>query len=329
MRVPLFLVVACVALAGCMNTFEEPAPPPEPHYVRIVNVDVAPHRVLSQAVDLNVSTTLDNRGGGDSDELRLEAKAYSEERGFLLVENATRVGIVPGDTTREVALHLRVPREGGVRIEIVLFEAELGKERASVSARNLGSLEPEVLDTGLRVSGVDFLVLEVTNDSGSQRARIRTDLYVTNEGDAASEDLQVQVKAREVQTGLVADVGWVGTGTVNSGATTVRSLNLTVPDDYNYVFEILTWRGEVIVARSEGTVQLAPTFVKSNDTEIVTTDPRVGDFVPIRQPTAFPTHPGGSYADGSAVATPRVPGPAFAAVLAAALAAALVLRRKA
>ena len=317
----LALVALCSASAGCLNEFEEPE---KPHFVRIANIDVQPERVLSQDVLLNVSVTLDNRGGGASDPIRLEAKAYSEERGFLLVTNETDVGSVSGDTTREVPLGLRVPREGGVRIEVVLFEADLGKERASVTARNLGSLAPEVFDTGLRVSDVDFLVAETTNESGSTRARIETLLYVTNEGDSGSEDLQVQVKAREVQTGLVADVGWVGTGSVAPAATVIRSVNLTVPDGYNYVFEIVMWRGQTIVARSEGTVQLAPTFVKPTGTEIVTTDPKVDDFVS-RGPTPGTAAPG---FHGGGTPAPAVPGPSALALLLALGAGALVLRRR-
>ena len=312
-------LVLLAASAGCLNTFEEPE---APHDVRIVGIDVEPATVFAQDVLLLVTTALDNRGGGASGSIRLEVKAYSEERGFLLVENETTRDALPPDRSSEVELGLRVPREGGVRIEVLLYEDDLGSERASVTARNLGSLEPNILDTGLRISDVDFLVLGVANDTGTTRATIRADLYVTNEGQAASEDLRVQVKAREAQTGLVADIQWVTTSSVAPGATVIRSVNLTVPDDYNYVFEILTWRGDAVVARSEGTVQLAPTFVKPTDTEVVTTDPNVGDFArPGSPPTAYPT------ADGS-YAEPAVPGPAPALVLAAVAALALVLRRR-
>lgn len=321
----LLVYLACAAsLAGCLNTFEEPEHL-QPHYIRIVNLDVSPARVLSQEIALNVTTTLDNRGGADSDPVRLYAKAYSEDRGFLIAENATEVGIVRANTTRAVPLHLTVPREGSVRIDVALFEADLGKERASVSARNLGSVEPEILDTGLRVMDVDFLVGEVTNGT-PPRVRIQTDLYITNEGTSTSEDLQVQVKAREVQTSLVADVQWVGTGAIEPQTTAIRTVNLTVPDDYNYVFEIVTWRDQTIVARSEGAVQLAPTFVKRNDTEIVTTDTNVNDFVKPTPVTMAPTYEYGAPHVGAP--TPSVPGPALAVVVLALAAVALALRRR-
>lgn len=315
----ILVLLAPVLVAGCLNTFEEPQ---RPHFIRIVGVDVQPTRVLAQSVVLNVSSTLDNRGGAASGQLRLEAKAYAEDTGFLIAQNASDVGTIAPDKTRSVPILLTVPRTGSVRIDVALYEDDLGRERASITARNLGALEPDLLDTGLRVSGVDFLVRGVDNSTGTRRATIQTDLSLTNEGASASEDLQVQVKAREVTTSLIADVQWLTTGTIRPGTTAVRSVNLTVPDGYNYEFEILTWRGDVVIARNAGDVQLAPTFVKPKDTEVVTSTPNVNDFV---SPTyATP----GSYGvpPYATAPTPKVPGfTPFALALAVALA--LVGRR--
>lgn len=329
----LALLVALAASAGCLNTFEEPE---QPHFVRIVNVELSPARVLSQEVVLNVTSFLDNRGGGSTGSLRLHAKAFDEATNFLIAETETVVGALPGETTRAVPVQLTIPRGGGVRIDVVLYEDDLGLQTASVIARNLGSLEPAVLDTGLRISDVDFIVRDVTgggNDTGA-RATIQTDLYVTNEGDDPSEDLRVQVKAREISTRLVTDVAWVGTGTISPGATVIRSVNLTVPEGFNYAFEILTWRGEVVVARSEGVVQLAPTYVKPKDQEVVTEAPNVRNFL---QPTHAP--PSGDFNGRGGLAgmgnegappAPEVPGFGAGLVVLAALAASsvILLRRR-
>lgn len=310
-------------LTGCLNTFEEPT---KPHFVRIDDVDVQPQRVLAQSVVLDVSVTLDNRGGGESGVLRLAAKAYAEDTGFLIEENGTEVGLLTPDTTRAFLIGVTVPRASGVRIDVSLFEDELGIAKASVVARNLGSLEPDLLDTGLRVSDVDFQVRGVDNSTGTRRAQIQTDLYLTNEGGSASEDLRVQVKAREITTRLIADMQWLSTGAIQAGTTAVRSINLTVPDGYNYDFEILTWRGDVVVARNQGLVQLAPTYVKPTNTEVVTTDPNINDFISPTYATPGGRYPGdaaGSYG----APTPKVPGPGLAA-LALALALALVVARR-
>lgn len=322
MRLIAVVLLVALPLAGCLREYEDP------HALRIVTVDLRSADVLSQDVLLNVTTTLDNRGGGKSGDLRVQAKAYSEDTGFLVAENETMVGTLSGDTTRAVSLSVLIPRQGNARIDVALFEDGQGTERASVSARNLGALEPAVLDTGLRVRDMDFLVRNVSTEGNRTRAQIQSDLYVTNEGSAPSEDLRIQVKAREISTGLIGDIAWVDSGSVPTGSTVLRSTNLTVADGYNYAIEALTWRGDVVVARNEGTVQLAPTFTQPKDQELVTTNPNVNDFL-----TGTPSSPtysgdyGGGYPEG-AVASPRVPGFGALAGLAAAALAAVVLARR-
>lgn len=332
MRAAALLALALpVALAGCLNEY---APP---HSLRVLGLDVQPAQVLSSEVVLNVTANLDNRGGGATGQVRLVAKAYSEEKGFLLAEEEVHVGTIPGDTTRAVPVQVTVPREGSARVEVTVYEDDLGQMTASVTARNLQTLEPEVVDTGLRISDVDFLVQRVDGSGNGTRATIQTDLYLTNEGKDVSENLRLQVKSRELSTRLVADVQWLETGGVLAGTTVIRSVNLTVPDRYNYVFEILTWRSDVIVARSEDYVQLAPTFEKPVDTDVVTTDPNVRDFM---SPTftyggeartekssdGYPYSPGAPTPEGS-VPAPQVPG-FTAAALALAVGAALFLARR-
>lgn len=316
-RLALLAMVATWG-AGCLNEYADPV---EPHNLRVANVDLSPERVLSRDVVLNVTVTLDNRGGGASGDVRLLAKAYDEGSGFLVAEDQAQVGVLPGETTRPVPMALTVPRQGSMRVDVTIFEDELATQRATVTARNLGVLEPEVLDTGLRVSELDFLVRGVTGEANGTRVRVQADLYLTNEGGATSESLRMQVKAREVSTQLVADVQWLESGGIGAGTTVVRSVNLSVADGYNYVFEILTWRGDVVVARNEGTVQLAPTFVKPANQEVVTTDPDVRDFL---GGTPAPT------AHGTPMATPEpeVPGLAGPAIALAVGLAAILIRRR-
>lgn len=342
MRLPVLLAAGSLLLvAGCLNEFQEPT---EPHHVMVSKLELSPARVLSQDVVLNVTTILDNRGGGESGHVRLTVKAFSENTGFLLTENATTVGVLPGDTTRPVSVGVVVPREGSIRVEVTLYEDDLARPPAFISARNLQALEPEVLDTGLRISDLDFIVRGVvpgpgagpnaTGNRSGGRATIQADLYVTNEGRGPSEDLRVQVKAREVSTRLVSDVAWTDTGVIQPGTTVIRSVNVTVPDGYNYVFEILTWRGDVIVARSEGIVQLAPTFQRPKDQEVVAGDPNLLDFVTSPYPpTTAPTpasewnrgHPGGGGLAGDGVPAPEVPGFGAGLLVAALVAAATIL----
>lgn len=329
----LAVLALLASTAGCLREYEDP------HHLRVVNIDLAPARVLARELTLGVNVTLDNRGGGATGNVELIAKAYSESTGFLLAEDRNAVGTIPGDTTREIPMRVQVPREGSVRVDVSVLEDGQGQQSASVHARNLGVLEPEVVDTGVRVSGIDFVVTSIDgegtgrNDTDSARVRVQSDLYLTNEGNAPSEALRVQVKAREVTTQLVADVAWLDAAGIVPGSTSIRSVNLTVPDGYNYVFEILTWRGDVIVARNEGTVQLAPTFQKPADQDVVTTNPDVRDFLSPTRPTTGAA--GDGYGQGNSLGgsgpgmpEPEVPGVAAPLVALVAGLAAIFWRRR-
>lgn len=266
----ILLLVATMASAGCLRTFEEPT------NVRIVNIDVAPDRVLAAEVLLNVTSYLDNRGGGESREVRLLVKAYDESTGFLVTQLDTSVGRLRGDTTTPVTQQITVPREGAIRIDVTLFTEDLRQQSAQLTARNLGALKPQVFATGLTISEIDFIVRE----ANSTRPAIESALYFTNEADSPSEDLRVQVKAREVTTRLVADTMWLQTGVIEAGTTVIRSVTLHVPEGHNYVVEILTWRGDVIVDRAEGIVRLAPTMQIPKDQELVVSNPNLSNFAP-------------------------------------------------
>ena len=66
------------------------------------------------------------------------------------------------------------------------------------------------------------------------------------------------VKVREMDAGLLADKVWTQTGEIKPETTVIRSVNLTMPDQYNYIVEVLIWNNDTIVKRGEGYIQLSP-----------------------------------------------------------------------
>lgn len=325
MRSPWLTALLVVALAGagagCLREFEDP------HRVQVTNLDLAAEKVLASTVVLNLTTYLDNVGGGTSGALRLVAKAFDETTGFRIAETTTEPPSLPGDTTRAISQYLTVPREGSVRLEVQLFEDDLFAHRASISARNLAVLKPEVFETGLQISEIDFIVNGTEPGRGNAtRAIIEAQLSITNEASAPSEDLRVQVKAREVSTSLIADTKWLQTGVIAPGTTSIRSVNLSVPDEFNYIVEFLTWRDDTIVDRAEGRVQLAPRFEVPKDKEVVITNPDITQFRPVpTSPTSADYSRGGGYGPGEPVG---VPGFGLALVTVAGAAAAIAFGRR-
>ncbi len=101
--------------------------------------------------------------------------------------------------------------------------------------------------TGLRIDGIDFLVRK----AAERKVVIQSDIYVTNFGAQASQDYQFMLKATDIDSKLVADKQWSNTGLIAPDETAIRSVNLTVPDRYNYVVDVLIWSNSTIVGQGQ------------------------------------------------------------------------------
>jgi PGF-CTERM protein len=66
---------------------------------------------------------------------------------------------------------------------------------------------------------------------------------------------------------------------IQPDATRVSSVSLSVPDQYNYVVEVLVWKNDTIVKRGEGYVRLRPGMMVKNDTQFVTRQIETSKFV--------------------------------------------------
>ena len=166
---------------------------------------------------------------------------------------------------------------------------------------NLERLTPDIQETGLSISDIDFLVRKVTGD----RAEIQTDVYFTNDNRAASGEFDIEVKAKEEDAQLLADKQKAHVESIQPDATRVSSVTLSVPDQYNYVVEVLVWKNETIVKRGEGNVRLRPGVQVAKDTQFVTKQIETSKFVQAS---------GSAYAGGPAP-VPTTKSPGFAAPL--------------
>ena len=270
-RIVLLCGILLISLTtcGCLRDFEESR-------LRVTDIDISPERVTSTSVLLNVTTYVENYGNEGSGEAKLLLKAFDSASGLLVGETTTTAGSIDKSKTLPVSQLINVEREGGYRIDVVLFEDEKRLRQRSVSIYGIGDLTPNINDIGIRIQEMDFLVENVTGS----RVAIGVDLYLTNEGDFTSEDLPMLIKAREVDAGLLADKVWISTGSIEKEKTIIKSCEIAVPDGYNYIVEALIWRNDTIVERGEGVVQLNPKRTIPKDEEIVSSDIRVEDFMP-------------------------------------------------
>jgi len=259
----LLAVISC----GCIRDFERSE-------LGIADIDISPERVASVNVLLNVTTYIENRGDRSGD-VRLLLKAFDLESGLLVDLKTVTVGSILKRKTKSASQVVKVDRDGGYRIEVVLFEDEQRVDQRTMKVSGIGDLTPNVYDIGLRIPEMDFLVKNVTGS----KVTIGVDLYLTNEGDITSEDFQVLIKAREVDAGLLADKTWVTTGVIKKETTIIRSADIVVPDDYNYIVEALIWKNDTIVERGQGVVQLNPRRTIPEKEKVVSEDIDVEDFM--------------------------------------------------
>ena len=275
------LVSAFVATTGCIRSFEEPS------RLQISKIDIAKERVKSSFVELAVTTYIDNNGE-KSDNASLLLKVYNIQTGLLEIQAQDDIGAVGKEKSASVVQHIELPKAGDYRIETVLYEGgskiknnerydyEYGKvvNSGEISIYDLKNLKPDIHDIGIEISEMDFIVRDVDNGT----VVIENDLYLINEGRTQSGNYSMLVKARELNAGLIADKVWVTTGHINPETTVIKSVKLTVPDNYNYVVEALIWNNETIVKRGEGIVQLNPSIKLEEKERIEEQQIRTEDF---------------------------------------------------
>jgi hypothetical protein len=247
----LFLISFVMAFAfggGCVQDFEE-----ESSY-NIRDMDISADRIGTAFVDLNVTTYIEKYDGDTGKNTSLLLKAYSRESGLLEAQKEVKIGVLKKGETKLVSQTLSLPKTGGYDLRSILFEESAQKSNGEIKIYNLAALPADVQDIGLEISEMDFRVKEVENG----RVLVENDIYLTNEGRETSKDFSMLVKVREMDAGLLADKVWARTGEIRPETTVIRSVNLTMPDQYNYIVEVLIWNNDTVVKRGQGYIQLSP-----------------------------------------------------------------------
>lgn len=235
---------------------------------------------------MKVTTYIENKGGASapliSKNTSLQLKATSTDKDFLVNQTTTFVGKIAPDKTVNVTQTLLLPKKGGYKLEALLFEEGKEVDRGSRTVYNLESLPADSKVTGLRIDGIDFLVRKAAEG----RVVIQSDIYVTNFGARTSQDYQLMIKATDIDSKLVADKQWSNTGLIAPDATAIRGVNLTVPDRYNYVVDVLIWSNSTIVGQGRDYVQLNATTMLSDKERLASKGTQTGIFVTETAPEA-------------------------------------------
>jgi hypothetical protein len=255
--------------SGCIRNFEEAS-----NY-NIKNMDISADRIGTAFVDLNVITYIEKNSGDAAKNTSLLLKAYSMESGLLIAQNEVKLGTMKKGDTSAISQNLSLPKTGGYNLRSVLFEENTQKSDGEIKIYNLDALPADAQDIGLEIPEMDFRVKQVEGG----KVFVESDIYLTNEGKEISRDFRMLIKVREMDAGLLADKVWTQTGKIRPEATVIKSVNLTMPDQYNYVVEVLIWNNDMIVKSGEDYIQLSPkTEIRDKNTITETRKIQTSDF---------------------------------------------------
>ena len=261
----LLLLVTLTAASGCLKESS----------VAVTGINVGAEKVTGSQVTLNVTTDVENEYGVSSGITRVQLKVYDTGTGLVVADETGDAGFLGIKGSGSVSQNVVLPRKGSYRLESTAYENNQRKGSGQITVYNLERLTPDNQEPGLLIPDIDFLVKNVN----AGRVDIQTDIYFTNENPAANGPFDVEVKAKEADAHLLADKQRVHVEPIGPEATTVASVTLSVPDQYNYVVEVLVWKNETIVKRGEGVVQLRPGKTVSTDTQFVTKQIETSKFV--------------------------------------------------
>lgn len=329
----LAVVAASAGLAlAAPGVFAERADTQQNGTVEVSELSVGAGTVTGETVELQTDARLANRGGV-SENVTVEFRAVGTESGLVDARQTIAVGNITGSKEVRVVTNLTVERGTDYRLETVLYRDGQRRGTRSKTVSGTGSLTPGYADTGVefyRFTNPDLPVIEYAiEDVQSNRTTMGVWTHLTNTGVEPSESLRVVLKARQVDSNIVADQTEVSIDSIDPGKTTVPRATLTVPSSYNYYLDAVIYQDDVVVGTARSGASLDPTETVDVNTTTRETGLEVSDF-DSETPDPDPgSDAGGAGDDGDRVETTEgTAGPGFGVVAAlAALATGLLAVR--
>lgn len=243
-------------------------------------------RVLSvpgRTVNLQLDTRLAHRGG-DAENVTLEVRAIDSESGLLIDQERQSVGDIEGQRTVSILSNLSVEREGGYRIETIVYEDGDRRDRGVRHISGVQALKPDYADSSVTFERYENSAGEIPTigvdptSTENNRSRLSVSAALTNSGDSEAGDVTLRLRARQVDSNVVAAQAEQEVETIRPGRTVEPDTTMTVPDNYNYYIDAILLKDGVVIDTAIGVANLDPTrAVEPNETrEEVEFD--TGDF---------------------------------------------------
>lgn len=259
------VVVLAAGLVAALVPGAVAAPDDEPRgFVGLREMSIAHGPVGGETVTLAVEARLQHRRG-TVENVSVEFRAISTDSGLREATRRESVGTLSDDGEVPVRTNLTVPRSGGYRIVAVVYRNGERTDEGQTTVRGVQALTPAYADTAVefhQFSGGGESAIPVIGysiaDAGEQRTTLNVSTYLTNTGDEPSEDLRLELVARQADSNIRAAERSITVGTIQPGQTARPSTTVTVPSEYNYYLDAVLWKDGVIVGTASGVANLDP-----------------------------------------------------------------------
>ena len=252
-------------------------------YLSLQEPRVATGPVGGQDAELSLDLRMTHRGG-TARNVTVEVQAIDTDTGLVATTVRKDLGNVSGDREIRTRVNVTVERQGGYRLDIRVYEDGDRIETGRTTVRGVESLTPDYARTSLEFhrfegGGADLPVISYTPTStGDNRTTLETQTWLTNRGDDPAGGLELVVRARQVESNLIADRATVELGQVGPGQTATPTVDLDVASNYNYYLDAILYRDGVIVGTATSPAMLDPSRPVPENTTREEVDFDAGDF---------------------------------------------------
>lgn len=243
----------------------------------IQEVTIGVGDVSAGTVTLSVTTYLAHRDG-ESENLSLRVRAVGVDSGMVKTTREVAVDPISGDREVPVVVDLPVARDGGYRIETVLYDDENRVGAVATAVRGVGTVQAgghvEFHRFGADLPPVQYSVAE----TAPNRTTLAVSTYLTNRGAEPSGPVSVELVVRQAESNIVAARSTVSVDGVAAGATVTPNASVTVPAGYNYYLDAILRKDGVIVDTARSAANLDPQERIEADTTVRDVGLRVEEF---------------------------------------------------
>ncbi|PCR91193.1 DUF7490 domain-containing protein [Natrinema ejinorense] len=262
--------ITTLALAGAVSDPDESetaADVETPGHVSLTELTISADEISGGTATLAVDTYLEHRGNPVRN-VTVVHRATDMQTGLVEDTTEREVGTVDDESEVVVSGTVAVPRQSGYEIETFVYRNGTRTESASHTVEGVGSLTPAYADTdvefhrfggesGGSLADVPAISYSVAS-TADETATLEVDSYLTNTGDDTESDLVLQVIARQSDSNVVADSATAELSAIEPGKTASPSVDLTVPQEYDYYLDAVLWRDDTIVATNRAVANLGP-----------------------------------------------------------------------